>query len=411
MPNTSPVRDVNPDATESNNFEAADRLIAPARTSRVTTGTRSVGTVLGAALLIAAVVFAAWGISGRTRALEAVARETNELAVPNVAVITPEHGAPQQEVVLPGTTQAFQDAAIYARTNGYLRKWYVDIGAHVQAGQLLADIDTPEVDRQLEQARADLATAEANARLAQTTAERYRDLMATDSVSKQDFDNANGNLESRQTSVLSAKANASRLEQLHAFGKIEAPFGGVITARNVDTGALVDSGANAHELFHLAAIDRLRVFVNVPQIYSRVARPGMTATLSLAEFPGRSFEGKLTRTSESIDVASRTLLTEIDVENKSGELLPGAYAEVHFKLPAGASTFHLPVNAVIFGGEGVQVAAVKNGHVVLMPVTIGRDYGNSVEIVTGLTGDEQLIVNPPDSLQDKAAVQIVGTAQ
>jgi len=411
MPNTSPVRDVNPDATESNNFEAADRLIAPARTSRVTTGTRSVGTVLGAALLIAAVVFAAWGISGRTRALEAVARETNELAVPNVAVITPEHGAPQQEVVLPGTTQAFQDAAIYARTNGYLRKWYVDIGAHVQAGQLLADIDTPEVDRQLEQARADLATAEANARLAQTTAERYRDLMATDSVSKQDFDNANGNLESRQTSVLSAKANASRLEQLHAFGKIEAPFGGVITARNVDTGALVDSGANAHELFHLAAIDRLRVFVNVPQIYSRVARPGMTATLSLAEFPGRSFEGKLTRTSESIDVASRTLLTEIDVENKSGELLPGAYAEVHFRLPAGASTFHLPVNAVIFGGEGVQVAAVKNGHVVLMPVTIGRDYGNSVEIVTGLTGDEQLIVNPPDSLQDKAAVQIVGTAQ
>jgi len=411
MPNTSPVRDVNPDATESNNFEAADRLIAPARTSRVTTGTRSVGTVLGAALLIAAVVFAAWGISGRTRALEAVARETNELAVPSVAVITPEHGAPQQEVVLPGTTQAFQDAAIYARTNGYLRKWYVDIGAHVQAGQLLADIDTPEVDRQLEQARADLATAGANARLAQTTAERYRDLMATDSVSKQDFDNANGNLESRQTSVLSAKANASRLEQLHAFGKIEAPFGGVITARNVDTGALVDSGANAHELFHLAAIDRLRVFVNVPQIYSRVARPGMTATLSLAEFPGRSFEGKLTRTSESIDVASRTLLTEIDVENKSGELLPGAYAEVHFKLPAGASTFHLPVNAVIFGGEGVQVAAVKNGHVVLMPVTIGRDYGNSVEIVTGLTGDEQLIVNPPDSLQDKAAVQIVGTAQ
>jgi RND family efflux transporter MFP subunit len=369
------------------------------------------GTVLGAALLIAAIVFAAWGISGRTRTLEAVARETNELAVPSVAVISPEHGAPQQEVVLPGTTQAFQDAAIYARTNGYLRKWYVDIGAHVQAGQLLADIDTPEVDRQLEQARADLATAEANARLAQTTAERYRDLMATDSVSKQDFDNANGNLESRQTSVLSAKANASRLEQLHAFGKIEAPFGGVITARNVDTGALVDSGANAHELFHLAAIDRLRVFVNVPQIYSRVARPGMTATLSLAEFPGRSFEGKLTRTSESIDVASRTLLTEIDVENKSGELLPGAYAEVHFKLPAGASTFRLPVNAVIFGGEGVQVAAVKNGHVVLMPVTIGRDYGNSVEIVTGLTGDEQLVVNPPDSLQDKAAVQIVGTAQ
>ena len=373
--------------------------------------TKSVGTVLAGALLVGAVVLAAWGISGRARSLEAVARETNELAVPSVAVIRPERGAPQQEVVLPGTTQAFQDAAIYARTNGYLHKWYADIGAHVRAGQLLADIDTPEVDRQLEQARADLATAESNTRLAQTTANRYRDLMASDSVSRQDVDNANGNLESRQTSVLSAKANVSRLEQLHAFEQIEAPFAGVITARNVDTGALVDSGANAHELFHLAAIDRLRVFVNVPQIYSRVAKPGLTATLSLAEFPGRSFEGKLTRTAQSIDVASRTLLTEIDVDNSKGELLPGAYAEVHFQLPAGTSTFQLPVNAVIFGGEGVRVAAVTGGHVRLMPVTIGRDYGNSVEIVTGLTGDEQLIVNPPDTLQDNAAVQIVGSAQ
>jgi RND family efflux transporter MFP subunit len=343
--------------------------------------------------------------------LEAVAKETNDLAVPTVATITPARGAPQQEVVLPGTTQAFQDAAIYARTNGYLRKWYVDIGAPVKAGELLADIDTPEIDRQLEQARADLATAEANTRLAQTTADRYRDLMASDSVSKQDFDNANGNLESRQTTVLSAKANVSRLEQLHAFGRIEAPFAGVITARNVEVGALVDSGANAHELFHLAAIDRLRVFVNVPQIYSRVAKPGLTAALTLAEFPGRSFVGKLTRTAQSIDVASRTLLTEVDVDNGKGELLPGAYAEVHFKLPEGASTFQLPVNAMIFGADGVRVAAVKNGRVTLMPVTIGRDYGNSVEIVAGLTGDEQLIVNPPDSLGDNATVQIAGTAR
>jgi RND family efflux transporter MFP subunit len=373
--------------------------------------TKSFGTVVAGALLMGGVIAAFWGISERTRTLEAVARETNELAVPTVAVIVPERGAPQQEIILPGTTQAFQDAAIYARTNGYLHKWYFDIGAHVRTGQLLADIDTPEVDRQLEQARADLATAEANARLAQTTADRYRDLIASDSVSKQDVDNANGNLESRQTAVLSAKANVSRLEQLHAFGRIEAPFDGVITARHIDTGALVDSGGNAHELFHLAAIDRLRVFVNVPQIYSRVARPGMTATLSLAEFPGKSFEGKLTRTAESIDVASRTLLTEVDVDNAKGELLPGAYAEVHFKLPAGTSTFRLPVNAVIFGGEGVRVAAVKNGHVALIPVTIGRDYGNTVEIVTGLTGDEQLIVNPPDSLEDNAAVQIARTAQ
>ena len=373
--------------------------------------TKSIGTVVAGALLIGGVVAAFLGISERTRSLEAVAKETNELAVPTVAVIVPERGAPQEEVVLPGTTQAFQDAAIYARTNGYLHKWYVDIGVHVRTGQLLADIDTPEVDRQLEQARADLATAEANTRLAQTTADRYRDLMASDSVSRQDVDNVNGNLESRQTTVLSAKANVSRLEQLHAFGRIEAPFDGVITGRHIDTGALVDSGANAHELFHLAAIDRLRVFVNVPQIYSRVARPGMTATLALAEFPGRSFNGKLTRTAESIDVSSRTLLTEVDVDNAKGELLPGAYAEVHFKLPTGASTFRLPVNAVIFGSEGVRVAAVKNGHVAMTPVTIGRDYGNSVEIVTGLAGDEQLVVNPPDSLEDNAAVQIAGTAK
>src|SRR5262249_48225565 len=251
MPNTNSGRHSNQRSTDTTLLDPTERSTEPVASPRVTKRTKSVGTVLAAMLVIAAVVFAALGISGRTRTLEAVARETNELAVPSVAVITPDRGAPQQEVVLPGTTQAFQDAAIYARTNGYLRKWYVDIGAHVQSGQLLADIDTPEVDRQLEQARADLATAEANARLAQTTAERYRDLMATDSVSKQDFDNANGNLESRQTTVLSAKANVSRLEQLHAFGRIEAPFAGVITARNIDTGALVDSGANAHELFHL----------------------------------------------------------------------------------------------------------------------------------------------------------------
>jgi RND family efflux transporter MFP subunit len=372
---------------------------------------RSVGTIVGAALLTGAVVVAAWGISSRTHSLEAVAKETNELAIPNVAVITPERGAPEQEIVLPGTMQAFQDAAIYARTNGYLRKWYTDIGARVREGQLLADIDTPEIDQQLEQARADLATTEANARLAMTTAARYRDLMASDSVSKQDVDNANGNLEARQTAVLSAKANVGRLEQVHAFDRIEAPFAGVITARNVDVGALVDSGANAHELFHLAAIDRLRVFVNVPEVYSRVAKPGLTASLTLTEFPGRSFEGKLTRTAQSIDVASRTVLTEIDVDNSKGELLPGAYTEVHFKLPGGASTFRLPVNAVIFGGEGVRVAVVRNGHVALLPVTIGRDYGNSIEIVQGLTGSEQLIVNPPDSLQQNAAVKVVGSAQ
>src|SRR4051812_36740563 len=331
---------------------------------------RSFGPLIGGVLLLAlALGLAFWGISTRAKALTVVTRETRELAVPTVSVIAAERGAPQQEIVLPGTMQAFTDAAIYARTNGYLRKWYVDIGGRVRSGQVLADIDTPEVDHQLEQARADLLTAEANARLAQTTAERYRDLIATDSVSKQDLDNANGSLEARSTAVTSARANVRRLEQLHAFGKITAPFDGVVTARNVDVGALIDSGSNAKELFHVAAVQRLRVFVNVPEVYSQVAKPGLTADLTLAEFPGRTFQGTLARTAQAIEVASRTLLTEIDVDNKAGELLPGSYVQVHLKLPTSVGTIKLPVNALIFGADGLRVAKVAGGKAVLMPVT------------------------------------------
>jgi RND family efflux transporter MFP subunit len=366
----------------------------------------------GLLLLMVAVGVAFWGIATRARALSVVTRETRELAVPTVAVIKPDRGSPQQEIVLPGTMQAFTDASIYARTNGYLRRWYVDIGDYVRAGHLLADIDTPEVDQQLEQSRADLATAEANARLAQTTAERYRDLMKTDSVSRQDLDNANGSLEAKLTAVTSARANVKRLEQLHGFGRITAPFDGVVTARNTDVGALIDSGSNAKELFHVAAVHRLRVFVNVPQVYSRAARAGLKADLSLTEFPGRTFTGTLARTAQSIDVASRTLLTEIDVENPKGELLPGSYAEVHLKLDSAAATFKLPVNAVIFRTEGVRVALVRpDGHVALQPVTLGRDYGNTVEIVSGLTGDERVIVNAPDSIEGGQTVRIAGDAR
>jgi RND family efflux transporter MFP subunit len=371
---------------------------------------KSFGPLIGGVLLlVCALGLASWGISTRAKALTVVARETRELAVPTVAVIAPERGAPQQEIVLPGTMQAFTDAAIYARTNGYLSKWYVDIGSRVRSGQLLADIDTPEVDQQLEQARADLATTEANTRLAQSTAERYRDLIRTDSVSKQDLDNANGSLEAKATAVTSAKANVRRLEQLHAFGKITAPFDGVVTARNTDVGALIDSGSNARELFHIAAVHRLRVFVNVPEVHSRAARPGMKAELTLTEFPGRPFTGTLARTAQSIDVASRTLLTEIDVENPKGELLPGSYAEVHLKLPTEASTYKLPINAIIFRTEGVRIALVgADGTVTLQPVTLGRDYGNSVEVVSGLSGGEQIIINAPDSIEAGQAVRIAG---
>jgi len=369
---------------------------------------RSFGPLIGGVLLLAAGLgLAFWGISTRAKSLDVVTKETRELAVPTVAVIAPERGAPQQEIVLPGTMQAFTDAGIFARAPGYLRKWYVDLGATVHTGQLMADIDTPEIDQQLEQARADLATAEANARLAQLTAERYRDLIKTDSVAKQDLDNANGNLEARATTVTSAQANVRRLEQLKAFGKITAPFDGVVTARNTDVGALIDSGSNAKELFHVAAVHRLRVFVNVPEVYSRAALPGIKAELTLTEFPGRSFTGTLARTSQSIDISSRTLLTEIDVENPKGELLPGSYAEVHLKLPGEASTFKLPVNAVIFRTEGVRVAVVgPGGKVVLLPVTLGRDYGNSLEILSGLGGNERVIVNAPDSIEAGQAVRV-----
>ncbi len=369
---------------------------------------RSFGPLIfGVVVLAAGLGLAFWGISTRAKSLDVVTRETRELAVPTVSVIAPERGSPQQEIVLPGTMQAFTDAGIFARAPGYLRKWYVDLGAPVRAGQLMADIDTPEIDQQLEQARADLATAEANARLAQLTAERYRDLIKTDSVSKQDLDNANGSLEAKATSVTSAQANVKRLEQLKGFGKITAPFDGVVTARNTDMGALIDSGSNAKELFHVAAVHRLRVYVNVPQVYSRAARPGIKADLTLTEFPGRSFTGTLARTAQSIDIASRTLLTEIDVENPKGELLPGSYAEVHLKLASEASTFKLPVNAVIFRTEGVRVAVVgPDGKVALLPVTLGRDYGNSLEVVSGLAGTERIIINASDSIEAGQAVNV-----
>ncbi|PYR42186.1 MAG: efflux transporter periplasmic adaptor subunit [Acidobacteria bacterium] len=370
------------------------------------------GPIVGAVALLLAVGAVVWGVTTRTRALAVVTQETREMAVPAVAVVTPERGAPKEEIVLPGTIQAFTDAPIYARTNGYLRKWYADIGAHVRAGQLLAEIDTPELDQQLQAARADLATAQANARLAQTTAERYRDLIRSDSVSRQDLDNANGTLEAREAAVESARANVRRLEQLQSFRRIESPFAGVVTARNTDIGALIDSGSNAKELFHVAAVNRLRVFVNVPEVYSRAARAGLAAELTLKEFPGRSFTGTLARTSSAIDVASRTLLTEIDVDNAKGELLPGSYAEVHIKLPSAAATLKLPVDALIFKTDGLQVATVDAANrVALVTVTAGRDFGDTVEIVAGLRGDERVVANPPDSLASGQVVRVVAPAE
>jgi RND family efflux transporter MFP subunit len=369
------------------------------------------GPILGGTALLVALGAVLWGVSTRTRALAVVTQETHDMAVPAVTVVTPQRGAPQEEIVLPGTIQAFIDAQIYARTNGYLKRWYADIGTRVRAGQLLAEIDTPELDQQLQQARADLGTTQANARLAQTTAERYRDLIQSDSVSRQDLDNANGNLEARVAAVESARSNVKRLEQLQAFHRIEAPFTGVVTARNTDIGALIDSGSNAKELFHVAAVHKLRVFVNVPEVHSRAAQAGLHADLTLKEFPGRRFTGTLARTASAIDVASRTLLTEIDVDNPRGELLPGSYAEVHIKLPTASATLKLPVDVLIFKTDGLQVATVDaSNRVALVTVAAGRDFGETVEIVSGLSGGERVVENPPDSLAAGQVVRVVTPA-
>lgn len=362
--------------------------------------------ILVAIVLAAAAVTAAWGIYSRGNALTALARETREASAPAVAVISPTRGSAPEEITLPGNVQAYTDAAIFARTSGYLSRRHADIGSRVTAGQVLAEIDTPEIDQQLLQARAQLATAKANETLARTTAERYQELIKSDSVSRQDLDTANGGYEAKKADVLSAEANVKRLEAMEKFKTIHAPFAGVITARNTDIGALIGSGSAARELFHVAATDRLRVSVNVPETYARAARPGMAATVELQEQPGRQFPGRIARTAGSIDPTSRTLLVEIDLDNKSGELMPGSYAQVHFKRPTDAATFRLPVNTLIFRTDGLRVAIVKNGTVSLIPITLGRDFGSTVEVVSGLTGSEIVIVNPPDSLTDGQTVSV-----
>jgi RND family efflux transporter MFP subunit len=364
------------------------------------------------AFVVVAVVVIA-GIVPRVRARNTLRAETNQLAVPAVIVAQPKKAAPGQEVILPANVQAFRDAPIYARTNGYLKRWFVDIGGHVKAGQLLAEIDTPEVDQQLHQARADVSTAEANMHLSEITASRYQGLLKSDSVSQQDADNAAGDFAAKKAIVQSAEANLRRLEELQSFEKIYAPFDGVITARNTDIGQLINSGSSTgakSELFHIAAPGKLRVYVNVPEAYSRAAKPGLKADLTLDEFPGRRFEGTLVRTADAIETSSRTLLVEIEVNNPTGELLTGAYAAVHLKLPGNLATFTIPVNTLLFRAEGLRVAVVKDGKADLIPLTLGRDFGSEVEVLVGLNGDESIVVNPPDSIVSGQPVRLAQNA-
>jgi RND family efflux transporter MFP subunit len=314
----------------------------------------------------------------------------------------------KDEIVLPGNIQAFTIAPVYARTSGYLKKWYVDIGGRVKSGQLLAEIETPEVDKQLDQARADLTTAQANLKLAEITMNRDLGLLK-DAIPKQDVDNAVGAYEADKSIVVSQTANVKRLEQLVSFEKVYAGFDGVITARNTDIGQLINAGNGgvSQLLFTLAATDTLRVFANVPQIYSRSAVPGVVAQLTLTQYPNRRFTGKVVRNAESIDPASRTLLTEVDVDNKTGELLPGSFAQVHLTLAAKTPSLLLPVNALLFRAEGLQAGVVREGgKVELMTIVIGKDYGSEVEVVSGLREEDNVIVNPPDSLATGSTVRI-----
>ena len=334
---------------------------------------------------------------------QTLAKETEISTVATVAVIRPTTEPGDESMVLPGTLQAYVESPIYARTNGYLKKWYFDIGSRVNKGALLAEIDAPELDQQLSQAKADLVTAQANENLSQITAKRYTDLLKTDGVSRQEVDNANGDLAAKSAIVQSSAANVRRLEELESFKRIYAPFSGVITRRNVDIGTLINAGngGSAQQLFYLAQTDPIRVFVNVPETYSSHIRPGLGAYLELTQYPGRKFEGKVVRTAEAIDPAARTLLTEVDVPNKSGELLPGGYAQVVLQVKTPGERVLVPVNSLLFRSEGLRAVIVgSDDRAHLQPLVIGRDFGTTLEVLSGLKRDQWIVLNPPDSLED-----------
>ncbi|HEY1313523.1 MAG TPA: efflux RND transporter periplasmic adaptor subunit [Steroidobacteraceae bacterium] len=360
-------------------------------------------------LLIVAVILAVWGEVSRVLARSDLGKQTAEAALLTVITVTPNRTSLGEELVLPGTVQAFIEAPIYARTSGYLKTWLTDIGTQVSKGQLLGEIETPEVDQQLSQAQADLATARANESLSDSTNARWKGLLATESVSKQDADEKAGDAAAKKAAADSAAANLARLRELESFKRVVAPFSGVITARNTDIGALINAGQSAgSELFRIADTQRLRIYVQVPEAYAAATNPGLKAELYFAEQPHRSFEATTVRTSNALDPNLRTLQVELELNNEKREVFPGAYAEVHFKLPASAESLRLPANTVLFRSAGLQVATVDNQqHVKLKGIVQGRDFGNTIEVLSGLASDDKVIVNPPDSLTDGVPVRIV----
>jgi RND family efflux transporter MFP subunit len=388
--------------------------------SNLTNETGGSGRGPGALLrwfLILFFIFVVLGIYAVTQRLsehKALAQQTEQMAVPYVSVIQATPIDADSEMVLPGSLKPYVESPLYARTNGYLKKWYKDIGSHVEKGELLAEIDTPEIDQELAQARAELVTAQANLSLSSITAARYQDLIKSDSVSRQDLDNANGDLAARKAMAQSADANVRRLEELESFKRVYAPFTGIITQRNVDPGTLINAGnggSATKEMFDLAEIDPMRVYVAVPQAYSPSIHVGLKACLSLSELAQRSFCGTVVRTANAIDPNTRTRLTEVDVPNASGTLLPGAYAEVHFDVKVTGQRLSLPINALLFRPDGTMAAVVgPDGRIDLKKITVGRDFGNSLEILQGVEPTDRIVINPPDSLEQGESVNLAPQA-
>lgn len=367
--------------------------------------------IVGLVLLI---LFAAGAVTiiTRSNSAHALARETEVNAVPYVAVVHPTVERADEDLVLPSTLQAFKESPIYARTNGYLVNWTKDIGSKVHQGELLAKIDTPEVDQELMQARAALQQQQAQMSLAKTSSERWQNLRKSDAVSQQEADTQISGYQQAQANVAAAQANVRRLEQMESFKNVYAPFSGVIIKRNVDPGALINAGASGKELFDIAQVDPIRVFVNVPQSYATMIKVGTSANVELQELPGKVFKGTIARTADAIDPATRTLLTEVDVPNKNGELLPGSYAQVRFAVRNHGPAMTVPVNAMLFRTEGAQVAVVgQDGAVQLRKIAIGRDYGNSLEVLEGVQPNENIIINPADSLENGQKVRVATNEQ
>ena len=367
-------------------------------------GARGLWVLVVAALALGLAIYA--GFHGRHGADAALKRATEVAATPTVAVVHPSASSPTDELVLPGSVRAFTDAPIYARASGYLKKWYVDIGSRVTQGQLLAELETPELDQQLRQARAELENARATMEMSRTTADRWQTLLKRDAVSRQETDEKVSDFNARKAMVDASGANVKRLEDLQGFQKITAPFAGVITSRTTDLGALVDAGGQARELFRLAAIGKLRVFISVPQTYAQAARPGTPTEITLEENPGKVYRGTLARTSSALDPSARTMLSEVEMDNPTGEVLPGAYVVVRLRVGRETRGVTIPANTLLFRAEGLRVAVVRNGRAELIPVTIGRDYGRSVEVVAGLQPTDAVILDPSDSLVSGTAVRV-----